>query len=126
MQCRRIRTRAPIIIRRDRRALAVVQFDHRILKRIGNPGSAQRRPDAPHQNALRLVRERIVVHNESADQHVGAGADKAARRDVSEIGERFGVSAAQVGRVVRSLERELVLAGDGNLGLRSVCLRKPT
>jgi hypothetical protein len=54
------------------------ELQRRVLQRAAYAMVAQRRPDGPHHHLLRL----IAGHDQSADQHIIAGADRHPRRDV--------------------------------------------
>ncbi|PYK09211.1 MAG: hypothetical protein DME65_12510 [Verrucomicrobia bacterium] len=74
----------PIIIRRNQRAGAIVQFQCWIGHCIWNSELSKLRPNRAQNYALSL----IPLHDESTNHHVIAGLNKAASADIAQIRSR--------------------------------------
>src|SRR5450755_178373 len=68
----------PVVVRRDRRALSIVEFQEWIGKRICHPKLSERRPNAADDYGLGL----ITAHDVTGDKDIIALFDPATCRDV--------------------------------------------
>src|SRR5262249_22165262 len=73
---------------RDYRSTSVMQFEGRILKRIGDTGTGERRPNRPRDH--HVVKQRISSNNEAANQNIVPRLDQGASAYIPEfLNHRF-------------------------------------